>query len=271
MLLKLLMDYIPKCPLVIAFTTCAWKHTSGVRVQPKGLLSTSFVILTYCRTLIRITLNCWKKCSNISQIQAWLWLVQLVCEWVVCAAQCGAPAPPGQSPTVILAVRLCSDQNASDKYSANFKHAQTGQKWSFQMWMYKVVLWAETQFRVCLFKGHTSRCWFWSPRRLCGCVHRNHEDWILIFTVPPPGRHTFTTAAPRHAWNCHVNAGEEREMERECDIKGVKWKVCERLGLTCLAALQLAAKSTFSTPFSNPSTLDGLKGHYEISLYSFGL
>lgn len=80
--------------------------------------------------------------------------------------------------------------------------------------------------------------------------------------------HAFTTAAPRHAWNCHVKAGEERERERECDINGVKWKACECPGPTRLAALQSAAKST---SFSNPSTLDGLKGHYEISLNSFGL
>lgn len=57
--------------------------------------------------------------------------------------------------------------------------------------------------------------------------------------------HAFTTATPSRAWNCHVKAGEERERERECDINGVKWKVCECLGPTSLAALLSAAKSTF--------------------------
>lgn len=208
------MDYIPKCPLVIAFTTCAWKHTSGVRVQPKGLLSTSFVLLTHCRKLIRITLNCWNKCSNISQIQAW-------CDWFnwsvsgLCALH-SVVHQLRQNKVPMSYWR--SDQNASAKYSANFEHAQTGQKWSFQMWMYKVVLWAEPQFRVCVFKRHTSCCWFWSPHRLCGRVRHNHEDWILIFSVPPPGRRTrLYNSSPKPCMKLSCESWRrEQKGERMC-------------------------------------------------------
>lgn len=182
------MDYIPKCPLVIAFTTCVWKHTSGVRVQPKGLLSTSFVILTYCRKLIRITLNCWKKCSNISQIQAW-------CDWLNWSVS-GLRALHGvvhqlRQNEVPLSYWLW-DSVATETPQRNTQlisnmHRQDRN----DLFRCECTKWFSGQkHSVCVLKGHTSRCWFGSPRRLCGCVHHNHEDWILILTVPPPGRRT---------------------------------------------------------------------------------
>lgn len=131
-----------------------------------------------------------------------VWLVQLVCERVVCAAQRGAPAPPERSYILMLAARLSSEQNAIAKYSANLEHVLTGPKWSFQMCTYKVALWAETEFSLhkrLFVQGTHLALLVLSPVDSVGvCTTITRErDWILIFTVPPPVRHTHLFGSPK--------------------------------------------------------------------------
>lgn len=71
--------------------------------------------------------------------------------------------------------------------------ARSPLKWSFQIWTYNLTS-RRKRNCVCVSKGHTSRCWFWSPRRVVGRVHRGCEedglDFGQSFMIPLPVKST---------------------------------------------------------------------------------